>query len=176
VRSDPNAPDYPLDGRKAAAGAKELVAVLARAGTWPPKPEELIDCVRRHPLAHGAITHRRGAFQRLRSTVALYFRLFCPWPDWSFVAASYTTATGVSFDLVWMSAGGRYIVDSLITDRRKVPESDAERMASELARAAVDEFGDEALGARLCCFGRPAVSRFGHPDGSVIPLGEAVLA
>ena len=160
-----------IDGRLRGAIKHTLIGELLADGVREPSFEEILARANRfEPLRAEAIIYRQAARQHVCSGVARYFRLFLPPESWSFQGHEAPLG-GVSFDHLWLDAGGRFVADELKTGR--LPEAGKDEHDRQLARqlkAGVKTKGDEFAGVRVCVFTAPRRSFFAHPNGTREPL------
>ncbi|MEA2372622.1 MAG: hypothetical protein QOH12_3016 [Solirubrobacteraceae bacterium] len=174
-RGNPSAPDYPIDGRKAAEAVQQIIGQLLSAELFFPTTRQVAQAVNGHPLTHAAIVYCGTNRQRLRAAIQRYFRFFGPVEGCRLVGADLDAGACI-LDLVWTTPGGTVLVDELVANRSVLPGMAAfEERVDEVFEASRALFGDRLRGVRVCVFGAPAKSAFIEADGTESPLSHAVL-
>lgn len=174
-RGNPSAPDYPIDGRKAAEAVQHVIGTLLREDVFFPTGRDVVRVVNAHPLTDAAIIYRQTNRQRLRAGTQRYFRFFGAVEGCRLVGVDLD-AGACKLDLVWETPTGAMLVDVVVSDRRSLPGSPAfERRVDAVFEAAAELFKGRLGGVRVCVFGAPAKSLFISGEGDQSLLSEVVL-
>jgi hypothetical protein len=162
------------DGRYIGLAIHQFIAMLFNL-TGELTPARVLALAPEHDAVQGATAYRQAAIQRLATAAFVYWRLFRPGPEWTFVGAEQP-AGRVRFDLLW-SRGDELFADELKTgpSAALIDELAIRKQAAKQLAAGQRHHGEPFLGVRVLLLAEPKRSYWLRPSGHDEPIFDPIL-